>query len=126
MRVTRHQEIEAPSFVSREGLHLVRVQKDDPTPHSDYISPLSDMLDEGYSIVGEGRKEAGHSRMVLLGLPEEEYQRRRKESEDQAKAMAQATSANLPKNEWEVNTTGGALTLSQIAEVVKGIETKTP
>ena len=87
MRIVKHHELDqAPaSSVKTGGMHRVIVEKD--RPGSEYVSPIDEMLGSGYEMVGEGKAVGVHSRQVVLEIPQEEFDKRKKASEDAAREM---------------------------------------
>jgi hypothetical protein len=99
-------------------LHYVRVEKE--SLRSDYVAPIDELLNQGYSIISEDRAVTGHLRVVLMAIEKSKFDAKQKEYADEALASAARPSPHQEAGTWESTETGAAMTIAQLSASVKG------
>ena len=121
MKQVRHQQKAATSIGTMQldpSMHYVRVEKE--SPRSDYVAPIDEMLNEGYTIISEDRAITGHSKVVLMAIDKSKFEAKQMEYEEEALASARRPSPHQEAGTWESTETGAAMTIAQLSASVKG------
>lgn len=74
---TRYEQVAGNDDSSRAGMHTVIVPTVDVRPG--YRSPVAKYKDDGYVVLNTGKDELVNSADVMMGIPQEEYDRRENE-----------------------------------------------
>ena len=74
---TSYEQLADVDTTARAGMHTVVVPTVDSRPG--YRSPVAMYKDKGYVVLNTAKDELANSADVLMGIPEEEYQRREDE-----------------------------------------------
>ena len=123
MKQVRHQETPAqePGKLGSMNLdptrHYVRAEVESVRMEG-YVSPIEDMLDDGYRLESADRSVTGHARLRLLSIDKETFEKRQKASEDECRWHLRQPSANQEAGMWERTEIGGPLTIRQLEQSI--------